>query len=144
MYVARALTGKRVTTPPGLRVLGVSGLDTDGHRIAYPSGPFKSLWWSPSLRRKPTEILVTSYANHIDNSVQIGGRYIGFGIQPSLFLADTKTRRYVEIEGQYGFTELNAHSLLVEYGNNTKKQLNFRAHIVLVPLRAVPRMPACS
>ncbi len=145
MFVANALTGKRVEVPPALRVLrGISGLETDGRQIAYPSARFRSLWWSPSLRAEPTEILAARGLNSIDNSVQIGGRYVGFGIEPPLFLADTKTRRYLEIERQYGYTELNANVLLVDYGNNTRKRLDFRSHVVLVPLRALPRMPACS
>jgi hypothetical protein len=144
MFVASALTGKRVETPPALRVLrGISGLHTDGQQIAYPSARFKSLWWAPSLRAKPTEILAARGLDTIDNSVQVGGSYVGFGIEPPLFLADTKTRRYLEIERQYGYTELNANSLLVDYGNNTKKRLDFRSHVVLVPLRALPRTPAC-
>lgn len=145
MYVANALTGKRVKTPAALRVLhGISSLDTDGRQIAYPSAGFKSLWWSPSLRTKPTEIVAARRLNYIDNSVRIGGRYVSFGIQPPLFLADTKTQRYLEIERQYGYTELNAKALLVDYGNNTKKRLDFRAHVVLVPLRDLPPMPPCS
>jgi hypothetical protein len=144
MFVANALTGERAEPPPALRVLrGISGLDTDGRQIAYPSARFKSLWWAPSLHVKPTEIVGASGFDTIDNSVQIGGRYVGFGIEPPLFLADTKTRRYFEIERQYGYTELNGNALLVDYGNNTKKRLDFRSHVVLVPLRALPRMPAC-
>jgi hypothetical protein len=145
MFVANALTGKRTKAPPALRGLrGISGLDTDGRQIAYPSARFKSLWWSPSLRARPTEILAARGLNTIDNSVQIGGRYVGFGIQPPLFLADTATHRYLEIERQYGYTELNANALLVAYGNNTRKKLEFRSHVVVVPLRALPRMPACN
>ncbi|HEY4236929.1 MAG TPA: hypothetical protein VGM45_06290 [Gaiellaceae bacterium] len=144
MFSANALTGKRVAAPPALRVLrGISGLDTDGRQIAYPSARFRSLWWASSLRAEPTEILAARGLDTIDNSVQVGGRYVGFGIQPPLFLADTKTRRYLEIERQFGYTELNPNALLVDYGNNTKKRLDFRSHVVLVPLRALPRMPAC-
>jgi hypothetical protein len=144
MYVAGALSGKPVATPPALRVLrGVSGLDTDGRQIAYPSAAFKSLWWSPSLSRAPTEILAARGDNHVDNSVQVGGRYIGFGIQPRLFVADTKTRRYLAIEHEFGWTELNSASLLVDYGSNATRQIDYPAHVVLVPLRELPRIPAC-
>jgi hypothetical protein len=134
MYAADALSGKRTRTPRALRVLrGVSGLDTDGRQIAYPSAAFTSLWWSPSLRRAPEEIIAARGGNHVDNSVQIGGRYIGFGIQPRLFVADTKTHRYLEIERHYGWTELNSAALLVDYGG----------HVVLVPLDVLPRIPDC-
>ena len=144
MYVASAETGRRVPTPRALAGLrGISGLVTDGRRIAYPSARFTSLWWAASLRRDPTEILSAGRLLYVDNSVQIGGRYIGFGIQPRLFLADTTTRRYVQLENAYGDTELDAKALLVEYGRNTKKALDFRAHIVLVPLRDLPAIPAC-
>jgi hypothetical protein len=134
MYAAGALSGKPARTPWALRVLrGVSALDTDGRWIAYPSAAFTSLWWSPSLRRPPREILAGRGGNRVDNSVQIGGRYIGFGIQPRLFVADTKTHRYLEIGRHYGWTELNSASLLVDDG----------ARVVLVPLRDLPRIPDC-
>jgi hypothetical protein len=145
MLVADALTGDAAKTPPALRVLnGISGLDTDGRQIAYPSAAFKSLWWSPSLRRAPRKILAARGYSHVDNSVQIGGRYIGFGIQPRLFLADTKTHRYLEIEHELGWTELSAAALLVDYGANPERRFDYRAHVVLVPLRDLPRMPACG
>jgi hypothetical protein len=134
MYVANALSGQPATTPRALRVIrGVSGLDTDGRQIAYPSAAFTSLWWSPSLRRAPEKILAARGDNHLDNSVQIGGRYIGFGIQPRLFVADTKTHRYLEIERHYGWTELNSASLLVDS----------RERVAIMPLRDLPRIPAC-
>ena len=146
MYAASALTGRRVETPPALAALrGVSGLVTDARQIAYPSTAFRSLWWSPSLQVKPTEILsARGVVNHVDNSVQVGGHYVGFGVQPQLFLANTDTHRYVEIGNQLGHTELNARALLVEYGENTKKQANFRPHVALIPLRALPPIPACG
>jgi hypothetical protein len=145
MYAADALTGRPARTPPALSALrGISGLDTDGRQIVYPSHAFRSLWWAPSLSRTPKEILAARGDNHVDNSVQIGGRYIGFGIQPRLFLADTKTRRYLEIEHEFGWTELNAAALLVDYGANPYRRIDYRARVVLVPLRDLPRVPACA
>lgn len=145
IYAASTLTGKRMTVPPALRnLLGISGLETDGRQITYPSAPYKSLWWSASLRRAPAEILTARSDSHIDNSVQVGGRYVGFGIQPPLFLADTKIRRYIEIEREYGWTLLSAHALLVDYGDNTQKVLDYLANVVVVPLRDLPPMPACA
>jgi hypothetical protein len=88
---AGALSGRPARTPRALRVLrGVSALDTDGRRIAHPSAAFTSLWWSPSLRRPPREILAARGGNRVDNSVQVGGRYIGFGISP---VSSSPTRR---------------------------------------------------
>jgi hypothetical protein len=144
MYVASALTGQRVLTPPALRGLrDVFGLVTDGHRIAYPDGLYKSLWWSPSLRAGPRKIVAAGGSDHIDNSVQIGGRYIGFGMQPRLFVGDTKTRRYVQISRRSGYTRLDSKSLLVLYATGSK-QLDAVAPIAFVPLRDLPPMPACS
>jgi hypothetical protein len=84
MYAASAVTGATLTPPLALRDLsGVSGLATDGDRIAFPDGLYRSLWWSPSLRVRPRRIVATTRAyDHVDNSVEIGGRYFGFGIQP--------------------------------------------------------------
>jgi hypothetical protein len=144
MYAYSAATGSRVAVPRALRGLrDVFGLATDGRRIAYPDGPYKSLWWSSSPYRAPTEIVAARGLDHIDNSVQIGGRYIGFGIQPRLFVGDTKTRRYVEISRHSGYTRLDSKSLLVLYATGSK-QLDAVAPIAFVPLRDLPPMPACS
>lgn len=144
MYVASALTGTAVQAPRALRgLLDVFGLATDGRRIAYPDGPYKSLWWSPSLRAAPRKIIGTRGLDHIDNSVQIGGRYIGFGIQPRMFVGDTRTRRYVEVSGHSGYTRLDARSLLVLFATGSKK-LAAVAPIAFVPLRDLPPMPTCS
>lgn len=142
MYVASVKSGQIVATPPALASLsGISGLATDGRQIAYPDANYKSLWWSPSLQQPPQEILATRYTHYVDNSVAIAGRYISFGSQPNLYIADTRTHRYVEIEHAYGWTELNGAALLVDYGNNTKKTLNYRGHLVLIPLRDLPESP---
>jgi hypothetical protein len=143
-YVASALTGNPLPAPPALQGLrDAFGIVTDGRRIAYPDGPYKSLWWSPSLRVRPREIVAAGGLNHIDNSVQIGGRYVGFGMQPRLFVGDTKTRRYVQISRHSGYTRLDARSLLVLNATGSK-QLDAVAPIAFVPLRDLPPMPACS
>jgi hypothetical protein len=144
MSAASALTGGPAPLPRAFRGLrGVSGLATDGHRIAYPDGPFKSLWWSPSLRTLPRRIVATRGAHHVDNSVQIGGRYVGFGIQPRVFIGDLRTRRYVAINGHGGWTRLDSKSLLVLYATGAKA-LDAVAPISFVPLRDLPPMPACA
>ena len=143
MYVTSS-TGQPVPVPPALRGLhGVSGLATDGLRIAYPTARYKALWWSPSLAHDPERVVAALRDNHIDNSVQIAGRWIGFGIQPRVFVADTKTRRYIEIAAHGGWTRLDARSLLVLYATGAKA-LDARAPIALVPLRDLPPMPGCA
>ena len=148
MYTANALTGKRLPTPKALRYTdGVSGLYTDGHHIAYPSPHYKSLWWSPSLQKKPREILATKPLAFIDNDVQINGHYIGFGIQPPtgwphIYVANTKTHRYVEMYNHGGSTLINRTMLLVSYGPDSK--LDPIDRIAIVPLHDLPAMPACT
>jgi hypothetical protein len=144
MYAASTLTGSSVQAPRALRGLrDVFGLVTDGRRIAYPDGPYRSLWWSPSLQAAPRRIVGTHGSDHIDNSVQIGGRYIAFGIQPRLFVGDTTTRRYVKIGDHGGYARLDGRSLLVLYATGSK-QLDAVAPIAFVPLRELPPVPACS
>jgi hypothetical protein len=145
MYAASAVTGTPLPTPRALRaVRGVSGLATDGGGIAYPDRLYRSLWWSPSLRARPRRIVATAHSyDHVDNSVQIGGRYIGFGIQPRLFVGDTRTRRYVQITARGGWTRVDAGSLLVLYATGSKA-LDARARIAFVRLRDLPPIPACS
>jgi hypothetical protein len=143
MHAASALTGVPARLPRALRTLrNVTGLQTDGQGIAYPDARYKSLWWSPSPNAKPYEAVGTRHLDHVDNSVQVGGRYIGFGIQPRVFVGDTKTRRYVEITAHGGWTRVDARSLLVFYATRVKA-LHARAPIAFVPLRDLPPPPAC-
>jgi hypothetical protein len=146
MRAASAVTGQRLPVPQALRPLrNVTGLYTDGRRIAYPNAPYRSLWWSPSLRRRPYEVVATHhFFNHIDNSVKVGGRYVGFGEQPRVFVADTKTGRYVEVSSNLGFVYVNSAALLVVYGGNGKKVLHPILRMSFVPLRDLPPVPACS
>jgi hypothetical protein len=144
MRAASALTGKRVDVPQALRALdGVSGLATDGQRIAYPNAPYRSIWWSPSLRRKPRKILTARSHDHIDDSVQVGRWYVGFGIWPRLYVADTKKHRYVEVAGHGGWIQGNGTTLLVASGSPTKA-VHPRLRIALVPLGKLPPTPACT
>jgi hypothetical protein len=144
LRVVSALRGKRVEVPPALRALrGVSGLATDGRRIAYPSAAYRSIWWSPSLRRKPREIVAASSPGHVDDSVRIGGRYIGFGIWPRQFVADTTTHRYVQVARHGGWTLLDDTALLVVFGS-TRKTIHPRLRVAYVPLGRLPPLPACA
>lgn len=143
MRAASALTGEPVRVPRALGALrGVSGLATDGRRIAYPNASYTSLWWASSLRTKPREILAAKDGGHVDNSVQVGRRYVAFGIQPRLFLGDTRTHRYVQIGAHSGWARLDARSLLVLYATGSKA-LDARAPIAFVSLRDLPPLPAC-
>jgi hypothetical protein len=142
IYVTSSI-GKPLPVPRALRGLrGVSALATDGYRIAFPTARYKSLWWA-SLRRAPQRIVAARNANHVDNSVQIAGRWIGFGIQPRVFVGDTRTRRYIEIASRGGWTRLDSKSLLVLHAVGSKA-LDAVAPITFVPLRELPPMPACS
>jgi hypothetical protein len=143
MHVASTLTGKRVEVPPALRRLrGVSGLATNGDRIAYPTAAYGSIWWSRSLRRTPREILTARSPRHVDDSVRIGGRYIGFGIWPREFVADTTPRRYVQVARHGGWTLVDGTALLVVFGS-TRKAIHPRLRVAFVPLGRLPPLPAC-
>lgn len=145
MHAASAVTGRPLPVPRALRTLrNVTGLYTDGHRIAYPNAPYRSLWWSPSLGKKPYKVVGTPHSyEHIDNSVKVGGRYVGFGEQPHVFVADTRTGRYVEVSKNLGFVFVNSDALLVAYGGG-KKVLHPIVRMAFVPLRDLPPIPACS
>jgi hypothetical protein len=145
MHAASAVTGRPLPVPRALRTLrNVTGLYTDGRRIAYPNAPYRSLWWSPSLRKRPHKVVGTRHSfEHIDNSVKVGGRYVGFGEQPRVLVADTKTGRYVEVSRTFGFVYVNSVALLVVYGGG-KKVLHPILRMAFVPLRDLPPMPACS
>lgn len=144
MRAASARTGKPLPVPRALSSLrGVSGLATDGRRVAYPNASYTSLWWAPSPRNEPRKIVSATGYDRVDNSVQVGGGYVGFGIQPRVFLGDAKARRYVRITAHGGWTRLDARSLLVRYATGSKA-LDARAPITFVPLHDLPPLPACS
>src|SRR4029077_3010436 len=92
---------------------GVDGLATDGRAIAYPAQQFTTLWWTPSSVRKPVRVFKTrGPAYHVDNSVQIAGRLVGFGAQPRTFLADAGLDRYIELN-RGGWTLLDSTALVL-------------------------------
>lgn len=143
MHAASALTGASRVVPQALRDLrNVTGLQTDGHAIAYPSASYKSLWWSPAADETPYEVVATHDLSHIDNSVQVAGRYIGFGVYPRVLVADQKAGRYVQVATHGGSVFVNSAALLVVYGP-TKKVLHPILRVAFVRLRELPPMPAC-
>jgi hypothetical protein len=144
MHAASALTAARLRVPRSLRGLrNVTGLQTDGSRIAFPDSSYTSLWWSPAPRTTPYEVVAARHGRHLDNSVQVGGRWVTFGIDREVFLADTKLRRYVQVSDQGGFGLVNRKVVLVTSGP-AKKVLHPIVRVAFVPLRDLPPMPACS
>jgi hypothetical protein len=143
MQAASAITGASVPVPRALQSLrNVTGLQTDGHRIAYPNAAYKSLWWSPTPEETPYEVVATHDLNHIDNSVQVGGRYVGFGVYPRVLVADPKVGRYVQVATHGGSVFVNSTTLLVVYGPR-KKVLHPILRVAFVRQRELPPMPAC-
>lgn len=143
MRAVDALSGKTRPVPVSLRGLrGISGLSTDGRAIAYPNATFTSLWWSPQPSVAPRRLFGTSNGDTISNTVQIAGRYIVFGLEPHTYLADTATRRYLEIKGG-GFGGLSSRALVF-----AKPSTALTAHpisdVLFLPLRAFPPMPRCG
>jgi hypothetical protein len=88
-------------------------------------------------------VIRARHADHIDNSVQVAGHYVGFGMQPRVFVADTRASRYVEVSGRLGSVFVDPTAVLVVYGT-TKKVLHPILPTAFVPLRDLPPMPACS
>jgi hypothetical protein len=88
-------------------------------------------------------VISTRHLEHIDNSVQISGRYFSFGIYPSVFVADAKLHGYVQVSTHGGSALVNSTALLVTYGP-TKKVLHPRLRVALVPLRDLPPIAPCS
>lgn len=144
MHAASARTGAPVPLPRALRTLrDVTGLQTDGSRIAYPDASYKSLWWSPSPNDDPYKVVGARHLHHLDNSVQVGGRFVVFGMHPNLFVAEPRLHRYVEVTDHAGLAWVNPAALLVAYGP-TKKVLHPILRMAFVPSRDLPPMPACS
>jgi hypothetical protein len=120
----------------------INGLQTDGQGIAYPDASYKSLWWSPTPGATPYEAVGTRHLRHVDNSVQVAGRYVAFGIYPGVFIADSHLHRYVEVTTHGGLALVNSTAVLVTYAA-AKKVLHPILRMALVRLRDLPPMPAC-
>ena len=140
---AEARTGATVAPAPVLRGLhGIGALVTDGKAIAYPSSHFGSLWWAPSLSGTPSQIAMAGYAETIDNSVQMAGRYVLFGIAPHTYLADTAQRRYVEISAG-GWGHLDGRSLVL-LPPSPKKAHHAISDVLFFSLESLPPVPPCK
>jgi hypothetical protein len=143
MHAASALTGDPVPLPRALETLrNVTGLQTDGQRIAYPDASYKSLWWSPTLGATPYMAVGSRHLQHVDNSVQVAGRYVAFGIYPGVFIADSHLHRYVEVASHGGLALVNSSAVLVTHAP-AEKVLHPILSMDLVRLRDLPPMPPC-
>lgn len=94
------------------------------------------------LQARPRQIVSARADNHVDNSVQIGGGYVGFGIQPKVFIGDTRTHRYLKISNRGGWTRIDRRSLLVLFATGAKEP-DAVAPICFLSLRHLPPIPAC-
>src|SRR5439155_21911232 len=143
MRAAYTATGRAVPAPPAFRALrGVSGLATDGRAVAYPNADYTSLWWSSSLQTAPRRVFARGNpASHIDNSVQVAGRWVVFGVPPALYLADVVKGSYVKLSAG-GYGRLGARTLVIAEASDSKA-IHPLAAVVYRSLASLPTMPAC-
>lgn len=144
MRAADVTSGRAVAAPSALRALrGVSGLATDGGALAYPNADYTSLWWSPSLATPARRVYATGNpGSHIDNSVQVAGRWVVFGVPPALYLADLMSGRYAKLSAG-GYGRLDARTLVLLKATDSKA-IHPIADVVFLPLASLPAIPACG
>lgn len=147
LHVASVTSGKTIATPPVLRTAALGSLDTDGHEVAYTTGHQgigKSLWWSPSLQQ-PAQMIARAPGRHtLDPPFQFGGRYLGIGMEPGLYVADTRLHRYLLVDSGWGSVFTGPHALLVSQPAPPRVQRYTRMRISVIPVRDVPAMPPCA
>lgn len=137
MKAADAHTGRPVAPPPGLlKLRGGMAFATDGTAYAFPGPDWLSLHWSPSFDEAPQLLFSSRLGHPVDNSIQAAGRYIAFSVAPHLYLADTKTQRYVEISPG-GWTCLDDKSLVISKPSKVKANHAVR-DIVFLRLSVMP------
>lgn len=137
----KARTGRPVAVPRALAGLrGAAGLATDGAAIAYTDIHWSSLWWSPALGTAPKRLFAAIANNPIGDSIQVAGRYISFGVAPRAYLADTVSRRYVEISPG-GWTRLDDKSLIIARPSTVKAD-HAVSDVIFLSLSSLPAMPA--
>jgi hypothetical protein len=139
MKAADAHTGRPVAPPPGLlKLRGGMAFGTDGTAYAFPGPDWLSLNWSPSMDKAPQLLFSSRLGHPVDNSIQAAGRYVSFGVAPHLYLADTKTKCYVELNPG-GWTRLDATSLVILKPSKVKAN-HALCDIVFVRLSVLPPM----
>ena len=142
MRTANARTGRSAAAPPALRsIRGGLAPVTDGEALAYTMDGWTSLWWSPSLRTKPRIVVSSRVGYPVDNSVQVAGRYVFFGIQPRSYFADATNGRYLKIN-EGGWARLDAKTLVL-LKPSAKKAIHGLSDIVFLPLKSLPPIPPC-
>jgi hypothetical protein len=143
MRAASARTGRTVATPPALRNLrGGLAPVSDGKALAYITGYWGSLWCSPSPEAPSRRVLRSPVGSTIDNSLQVAGHFIFFGIQPVSYFADAASGRFVEIK-QGGWARLDARSLVL-LKPSAKKAVHGISDVVFLPLKSLPPIPPCE
>jgi hypothetical protein len=139
--VAGAATGAALPVPVALRPLrGVYAPATDGNAIAYSASRDRTLWWSPSLRRAPRRVFRTRGVETVDNSLQISGRYVFFGVQPRSYVADASTGRYVSIGA--GWSRMSSVGLVVQRPSAGKAS-HAIADVDFLRRASFPPVPRC-
>jgi hypothetical protein len=136
-------TGRLVATPSALRhARGALVPVTDGEALAYTTNNWGSLWWSPSLKVKPRRVLSSRVGYPIDNSVQVVGHFVFFGIQPVSYFADAARGRFIKInEGGWARVGAKAYVFLKP---SKKKALHGISDIIFLPLKSLPPIPPCK
>jgi hypothetical protein len=145
MHGADARTGRTARVPTAFRGLhGISAavFATDGTAIAYPTGDYASLWWSPSPALSPMRLGGVGSGDRFDNSVQIAGRYVFFSVAPRAYLADTVTRRYLQVSAG-GWGRLNEKAFVLLPPAKVKAGHPI-TDVLLLPLASLPPIPYCS
>ncbi len=143
MSAVSAVTGRSVATPPALRNLrGGLAPASDGKALAYATDGWGSLWWSPSLDAKPRRVFRSRIGYPIDNSVQVAGRFVFFGVQPVSYFADAVTGRYVQIN-LGGWARVDAKAL-VFLKSPSEKAIHPISDVVFLPLKSLPPIPPCK
>jgi hypothetical protein len=114
---------------------------TDGRALAYTADNWNSLWWSPSLDTTPRRVLSSRVGYPIDNSVQVAGRFVYFGIQPSSYLANSAKGRYLKIsDGGWALVGTKDFVLLKP---SLTKALHGVSDVVFLRLKSLPTIPLC-
>ncbi len=73
--------------------------------------------------------------------VEIAGRYVSFGVAPHTYLADTVTRRYVQIS-RGGWALIDRKSLVLAQPSPQKAN-HAISDVIFLPLASLPPIPPC-
>jgi hypothetical protein len=140
---AATVAGDPVAVPAAFAGRGLmDGFATDGRAVALPTDDWRRLSWTADATAPRETVLTAPTDEVIANGLSVAGSLVGFGIDPTVFLADASVGRAVALP-DVSYTLVDDQSVLV-LSRAVGKALHPIQPVRLLARRSMPTMPACG